>query len=167
MMLLLRLRRLIRRFGRNERAAAAIEFAIITPLFVFSTLTMSELAMRALAYQSSNSELRLVVEGAMRYGDTLDELKQFLARSGVALFDRHPGQPSDEYEPKPVGQAEGVSLLPIDGCAQEDGKVLFYRADASPCREPSRWIDVVGVRKSFGVLTSGEYIVGRTVVRVR
>lgn len=73
-------------FRRDRQGAAAIEFALVAPLLVFSFLLMGDFASALSAQDATARKARRAVEGVLRYGDNKDKVEAFANANGAAAF---------------------------------------------------------------------------------
>lgn len=81
-----RISNLAGRFRGNRQGAAAIEFALVAPLLVFSFLLMGDFATALSTQDATARKARRAVEGVLRYGDDKDKVAAFANANGAAAF---------------------------------------------------------------------------------
>ncbi len=133
-----------KRFGRNESGIAALEFAILAPLFAIAAIGTADYALRFEAQASLDDALRVAVEGAIRLGDDAEGVAEFLNQNGysasITTFSS-----DDSPEAKSASESEVLQfeVQRTEACF-EAGSMQVGRRGASGCAQPEPWLRLSG-----------------------
>lgn len=133
-----------KRFGRNETGIAALEFAILAPLFAIAAIGTADYALRFNAQASLDDALRVALEGAIRLGDDAEGIADFLNQNGysagVTSFSA-----TDSPDSTTAVEAGGlqIEVQQSEACF-ENGAMRVGRRGGTGCSAPETWLRLSG-----------------------
>lgn len=133
-----------KRFRGNESGIAALEFAILAPLFAIAAIGTADYALRFEAQASLDDALRIAVEGAIRLGDDAQGVAEFLNQNGYsATITTFSSDDSPEATSASKTEVMQFEVQPTEACF-ESGVMQVGGRGETACADPEKWLRLAG-----------------------